>query len=83
MRILANDAIDDSAQGWEHVSVSFDKRTPSWSEMAWVKDQFWMDFEAVFQLHPPKKDYVNRHEHCLHLWRNIFVPCPLPPLILI
>jgi len=59
------------AEGWEHVSVSFDKRAPSWREMCWVKAQFWRDDECVVQFHPAGADYVNVHPHCLHLWRHV------------
>src|ERR1051326_3326252 len=59
---------DGEIDGWEHVSVSFPTRTPTWSEMDKVKDWFWEPTETVMQLHVPKADHINRHEHCLHLW---------------
>jgi hypothetical protein len=81
--ILATDGTTDidgeEGQNWEHVSVSTSYRTPSWAEMQWVKEQFWNDDEVAFQLHPAKKDYVNLHPYCLHLWRHTILPCPLPP----
>lgn len=55
--------------GWDHVSVSFKNRTPTWKEMCAVKDLFFKDDEVAMQLHPPKDDYVNEHQFCLHLWR--------------
>lgn len=64
---------------WEHVSVSLADRCPTWPEMCWVKDQFWDEDECVMQLHPPKKDYRNLHEFCLHLWkprRGQMIPRP-------
>jgi hypothetical protein len=64
---------------WEHVSVSLAHRTPTWEEMAFVKDTFWEDEDTVVQFHPPKSVYVNCHPYVLHLWRNIAVPFPLPP----
>lgn len=54
---------------WEHVSVSRPDRCPTWEEMCAVKDMFWADDECVMQLHPPKADYRNLHQFCLHLWR--------------
>jgi hypothetical protein len=65
--------------GWEHVSVANVHKTPSWEVMCCVKDLFWMGEEAVMQLHPPQRDYVNYHEHCLHLWRPLTGVIPLPP----
>lgn len=65
--------------GWEHVSVSINrKRTPSWEIMAQVKDLFWDQEDTVIQFHPPRSQYVNFHPFCLHLWRPIGVEIPLP-----
>jgi len=50
---------------WEHVSVSLRQRTPTWQEMAWVKDQFFDEEETGIQIHPPKSQYVNYHPNCL------------------
>lgn len=77
--------VDDGMPGepWEHasISVSNESRIPSWEEMCHVKDLFWGDDEAVMQLHPPKVDYVNLHQHCLHLWKPTMSKIPLPPSI--
>lgn len=56
---------------WEHVSVSCDSRTPTWKEMCLVKELFWDNNDTVVQIHPPGEQYVNAHEHCLHLWRKV------------
>ena len=40
--------------GWEHVSVSYRRRVPTWAEMCKVKDMFWNDEETVVQYHPKK-----------------------------
>lgn len=54
---------------WDHVSVSLPNRCPTWKEMCFIKDLFWEDDDTVIQFHPPKKDYVNNHPFCLHLWK--------------
>lgn len=69
--------------GWEHVSVSMKKHTPNWRAMCMVKDLFWDAEDLVVQYHPPKSEYVNNHENCLHLWRPIGKEIPLPPSILV
>jgi hypothetical protein len=69
--------------GWEHVSVSTERRPPNWQEMCFAKDLFWSEEECVMQLHPPKSEYVNNHPHCLHLWRPVDVKIPMPPTILV
>ena len=68
-----------SGGGWEHVSVSYTNRTPTWEEMCKVKDMFWNDDECVVQFHPPKSEYVNLHPYCLHLWRKVGKNFETPP----
>lgn len=74
LRIVAGNGF-----GWEHVSVSLEKHCPNWQEMCFVKDLFWDDDETAIQYHPPKSDYVNNAANCLHLWRPLNVPFPMPP----
>jgi hypothetical protein len=78
--------ISSNSEGWDHVSVTLLSRArktigrcPTWEEMCWVKDIFFAPEEAVMQLHPPKSDYVNNHNFCLHLWRPHGQEIPLPP----
>jgi hypothetical protein len=73
----------DFKHGWEHVSVSCHDRTPTWREMCLVKSLFWGEDEMAVQYHPAKKDYVNYHPHCLHLWKPIdsVIPCPPSHLV--
>lgn len=54
---------------WDHVSVSFSNRMPTWDEMAEVKRMFFRPDEVVMQIHPAEDTYVNYHKFCLHLWR--------------
>ena len=69
--------------GWEHVSVSLDRRTPNWREMCWVKDLFWNEDECVVQYHPPASKHINLHPNCLHLWRPVSGLFPMPPVIMV
>ncbi len=69
--------------GWEHVSISRQDKTPTWEEMCHIKDMIFDDDEVVIQYHPKKKDYVNMHQHCLHMWRPINEELPIPPSILV
>ena len=75
--------IASAGEGWEHVSVSRDTRTPTWGEMDQIKRLMWDDEEAVMQLHPPRSMWVNHHPYCLHLWRPTDTAIPLPPPILV
>lgn len=72
--------------GWEHCSVSITdryKRTPSWEQMCFIKNSFWNDDECCVEYHPAKKDYVNNHEYCLHIWKPIDQEIPTPPSLMV
>ena len=66
---------------WEHVSVSLKTRCPNWPEMCFIKNLFFDPEETVMQLHPPRSQWINNHEYCLHLWRPWKESIPLPPSI--
>lgn len=85
-------AVDGTETGWEHVSVTvayksgkkWVERMPRWEEMRKVKAAaFWLPDECVVQFHPPERNYINLHQHCLHLWRNVRETFPTPPEILV
>lgn len=78
LKVIASDG-----DGWEHVSVSLPMRCPTWDEMCKVKALFWDDEDAVMQLHPPRSTWVNNHQYCLHLWRPMLTPVPLPPTYMV
>jgi hypothetical protein len=46
-----------------------------------VKDIFWDKADVVVQFHPAENNYVNIHQHTLHMWRPIGIELPLPPLV--
>lgn len=69
--------------GWEHVSVSAEKRCPTWEEMCWVKDLFWDKHECCVQYHPPESEYVNFHPFVLHIWKPTEMTIPMPPSLLV
>lgn len=77
-KVIASDA-----EGWEHVSVSLPNRCPNWEEMCYMKDLFWDDTGCVVQFHPPKSEYVNNHNYCLHLWKPVGTTLPTPPRVLV
>ncbi len=74
LNVIASNGLE-----WEHVSVSLNTRCPNWKEMSYIKDLFWDDDEVVMQLHVAKKDHINLHPYCLHLWKPIDAKIPLPP----
>jgi len=58
-------------------------RTPTWKEMAFIKNLCWDDEDVVMQLHPKRSEYVNQHPHVLHLWRPVDLVIPTPPSIFV
>lgn len=78
MMVIISDGL-----GWEHVSVSRKDRTPTWEEMCFIKNLVFEEDETVIQYHPAKKDYINVHPYCLHLWKPLEANLPLPPTVLL
>ena len=80
--IIASDGM-----GWEHVSVHCraNKKdiTPTWEQMCFVKNLFWSDDDCVVQFHPPKSEYVNIHNHTLHLWKQVKESFQTPEKIMV
>ena len=79
--------IASNGEGWEHVSVHCisegKERTPTWSEMCFVKDMFWDEDDCIIQYHPAKSEYVNLHKYTLHLWRPITANIPIPDKLMV
>ena len=71
--------VASTGEGWDHVSVSCQKRCPTWEEMSYVKRLFFLPGEVAYQLHVGEADHINFHENCLHLWRCLDAEVPLPP----
>ena len=69
--------------GWEHCSVGSDMKTPDWDVMCRVKDIFWGEDECCVEYHPKEEDYVNMHEHTLHIWKQVGIDFPMPPSIMV
>lgn len=74
LRVIAT-AGDD----WEHVSVSLEKRCPTWEEMAWIGRKFFGPDAYAMQLMVPVTEHISHHPYCLHWWRPVGVEIPVPP----
>lgn len=74
--------IASDGNGWEHVSAHVVEngipKTPTWGQMSKIKALFWDEEDTVIQYHPPKSEYVNNHQHVLHLWRPAGIEIPMP-----
>jgi len=71
--------VASAGEGWDHVSVSLDDRTPTWDEMEFIRKRFFKPDEVVIQLHLPESQHINYHPHCLHMWRSWKQTYDLPP----
>jgi hypothetical protein len=82
LTLLASDGM-----GWEHVSVharrGVQMRTPTWREMAYIKNLCWDGEDVVIQFHPRKSEYVNCHPDVLHLWRPTHQEIPTPDPLMV
>lgn len=81
LKVIASSGDKAAGIEWEHVSVSVEGRCPNWPEMCFIKGLFWDDEETVMQLHPPKSQWINNHQYCLHLWRPTNQEIPVPPAL--
>lgn len=64
---------------WAHLSVSVHRptpRVPTWDELKWCKDVFIGPERKAVTVFPPRAEYINHHEHTLHL----FAPLERDPL---
>lgn len=69
-RITACDTVF-GREAWFHIIVRpmpVVKDTPTYENMAKIKDAFFYDGEYTMQVLPKKKDYVSREPFTLHLW---------------
>lgn len=78
LRVIAS-----NGEGWDHVSVSTDRRCPNWEEMEHIKRIFFKPDEVAMQLHVAESDHISQHPYCLHIWRPHDVWIPLPPPIFV
>jgi hypothetical protein len=54
--------------GW-HFSISHPSRNPTWEEQRDTRYALVPDDLYMVMIMPPKKEYVNIHDHCFH-WRE-------------
>jgi hypothetical protein len=71
LRVIVDCEIKGDASLWLHVSVSRANYTPTHDDMARVKVDFIGDDRYAYSVWPPREQYVNIHNHCLHLWARM------------
>lgn len=67
MTVMAS--VDATPHGLlRHISVSYAKKDPSWSDLRAVRAAFFSSDVDVIQVLPRADQYVNFHQHCFHLF---------------
>jgi len=56
---------------WLHVSISHQKRMPTYDEMVYLKRHWFGNEATALEIHPPRSEHVNLHKFCRHLWTNL------------
>lgn len=54
--------------GMWHLSISHKDRLPTYDELKDARYRFCPDVKYMAMIFPPKKEFVNVYETCLHLW---------------
>jgi hypothetical protein len=77
--------VANNGEYWQHVAVALGgiPRCPTWEEMCWIKDQFFLEETPVMQLHPPRSQWISNHPYALHLWKPVDAIIPLPPPVMV
>ena len=55
--------------GYFHISISHDDRLPTYEEVKEARYEFAPDDIHMAMIFPPKKEFVNLHNYCFHLWQ--------------
>lgn len=76
LQIIATAGEYDDGHEWLHVSVSRKSRIPTYDEMTRIKRDFIGDDKKAVLVLPEKKNHVNIHENCLHLFYSAENPLP-------
>jgi hypothetical protein len=71
LRVIASAEQHPDGKRWIHVSVSRQDRLPSWDELVAVKELFIGAEREAVQFLPPRSQWVNMHDNCLHIWHSL------------
>lgn len=71
LTVISSIAKEQDGKTWLHVSFSRKSRIPDYKDIVLIKRLFIGDNNQAIQVFPKKKDHVNIHPYCLHLWHCI------------
>lgn len=70
--IITVDLMDRSQAGhWLHLSVSRERRLPTWGDLVAARDAAGYGDRFFVQLVPPASHWLNRHPYTLHLFHRL------------
>jgi hypothetical protein len=70
LSLIISGELHDSRR-WIHLSLAHKDRMPTWTELVDIKEIFIGRDDTSIQVIPPRKQYVNIHPFCLHLFTCI------------
>ena len=68
--VIYSRSVMKNGSEWHHISLSRPDRLPSWSDVAKVKEDFLGTGGDAIHVIPKKRDHVNVHQYCLHIWES-------------
>lgn len=71
MRIIISAENHGRDGHWVHISASFPDRVPEYAELRELKNEFLGPEKEAYQVLPKESEYVNMHEHTLHIWHCV------------
>lgn len=69
--VLISVSVEEDGLRWMHLSFSHRNRTPTYENMALVKETFVGEHRKAIMVLPGKHEHVNVHPYCLHLWHCV------------
>ena len=67
--VIISCSIEKDGNSWVHLSLSRKKSVPTWIDLVKVKEIFLGAEALALQVLPPRSEWVNVHEFCLHLYQ--------------
>lgn len=78
LRVIVSDGVEVDGRLWRHISLSYEDKIPVYSDIIEVKNSFASAHRYAVMIFPKKRDHVNCHPFCLHLFALLEGTWPLP-----
>jgi hypothetical protein len=67
-KVLVSVAMCNDQRRWIHASISHPKRLPTYEDLQELHQRFIGQDRRALQVFAPRKEHINIHKNCLHLW---------------